>query len=133
MMYTEVDQAGNIVRSMCTDNPEAAMPHGHRLLPDRGHQHLQYEAWQYPTVIQPVRAIAAEIEYEVRPIPENVLADDIRENRNDMLASSDWTQLLDAPLTAQQKTAWASYRKALRDLPLESGFPYEITMPSPPL
>ena len=30
---------------------------------------------------------------------------------------SDWTQLGDAPLTAEQKTLWQTYRQKLRDIP----------------
>jgi hypothetical protein len=38
--------------------------------------------------------------------------------RNVQLASSDWTQLPDAPV---DKEAWATYRQALRDLPAQGG------------
>jgi len=37
--------------------------------------------------------------------------------RNDKLAASDWTQLPDVLLTAEQVTAWREYRQALRDWP----------------
>lgn len=40
----------------------------------------------------------------------------IRGPRHLRLAMCDWTQTLDAPLTAEQKTAWADYRQALRDM-----------------
>lgn len=39
----------------------------------------------------------------------------IRAQRNQLLAVSDWTQLVDTPTDI--KTAWASYRQVLRDLP----------------
>lgn len=39
-----------------------------------------------------------------------------REQRNNLLAATDWTQLPDAPFSAAQKTAWQEYRQALRDL-----------------
>lgn len=42
----------------------------------------------------------------------------VRNQRNQMLAQSDWTQMADSPLSDEQKTAWAAYRQALRDLPL---------------
>lgn len=38
----------------------------------------------------------------------------LRSKRNRLLAQTDWTQLPDAPVN---KTAWATYRQALRDLP----------------
>lgn len=40
----------------------------------------------------------------------------IRAPRAMRLADCDWTQTVDAPLTAEQKAAWATYRQALRDL-----------------
>ena len=42
---------------------------------------------------------------------------DLRSRRNQLLASSDWTQVADVALTVEQDTAWRDYRKALRDLP----------------
>jgi len=38
----------------------------------------------------------------------------MRTARNQLLTESDWTQLLDAQC---DKTAWATYRQALRDFP----------------
>ena len=43
----------------------------------------------------------------------------LRTERNARLAASDWTQLQDAHLSAEKKSAWADYRQALRDLPDE--------------
>ena len=39
--------------------------------------------------------------------------------RNFLLMDSDWTQLGDAPLTADQKAQWVTYRAKLRDIPQE--------------
>lgn len=41
----------------------------------------------------------------------------LRYERNKLLAACDWTQMPDAPLTAEQKQAWQVYRQELRDLP----------------
>ena len=43
-----------------------------------------------------------------------VLAARMRHQRDRLLAASDWTQHLDAPV---DRTAWAAYRQALRDFP----------------
>jgi hypothetical protein len=43
----------------------------------------------------------------------------LRTERNARLAACDWTQLQDAHLSAEKKSAWADYRQALRDLPDE--------------
>jgi len=40
----------------------------------------------------------------------------VRSRRNIELKESDWTQLEDAPFTAQQKESWKIYRQALRDI-----------------
>ena len=53
----------------------------------------------------------------------------VRSYRNDLLAESDWTQLADA---TADKTAWASYRQALRDVPSQAGFPHNVTWPTTP-
>ena len=41
----------------------------------------------------------------------------IREERDRLLTNSDWTQGGDTPLTSAKKTAWATYRTKLRDVP----------------
>jgi hypothetical protein len=40
----------------------------------------------------------------------------IRFRRDAELRDSDWTQVSDAPLTAEKKQQWAEYRQSLRDL-----------------
>jgi hypothetical protein len=40
----------------------------------------------------------------------------LRQKRNSILASSDWTVLSDSPLSAELKTAWLEYRQNLRDI-----------------
>ena len=54
-----------------------------------------------------------------------------RATRNQLLASSDWTQMPDSPLTDEAKTSWATYRSALRDLPTSEGWP-SVTFPTEP-
>lgn len=53
----------------------------------------------------------------------------VRTERNRRLAESDWTQLPDSPPDA---LAWGVYRKALRDLPSQPGFPWDIIWPEAP-
>ncbi len=40
----------------------------------------------------------------------------LRQKRNSLIASSDWTVLSDSPLSAELKTAWLEYRQNLRDI-----------------
>jgi hypothetical protein len=53
-----------------------------------------------------------------------------REQRNRLLADCDWTQLADYAGT--DKTSWKTYRKALRDVTKQPGFPETIEWPSAP-
>lgn len=59
----------------------------------------------------------------------NNQAYDIRAERNQKLAASDWTQVADSPV---DKPAWATYRQALRDISDQAGFPWEVVWPQEP-
>jgi len=59
---------------------------------------------------------------------ESVIAS-TRQRRDKLLAATDWTQVADAPVDA---AAWATYRQALRDVPDQEGFPYNIIWPEAP-
>lgn len=43
--------------------------------------------------------------------------EELRQIRNNKLLDSDWTQILDAPLTEEEVELWKIYRQELRDLP----------------
>lgn len=53
----------------------------------------------------------------------------IRSQRDQLLLASDWTQGLDVPVDQE---AWANYRQALRDIPQQEGFPWDVTWPEKP-
>lgn len=55
-----------------------------------------------------------------------------RENRDQLLLKSDWSQANDAPITAEKKAEWVTYRNLLRKVPEQAGFPYEINWPKQP-
>lgn len=57
-------------------------------------------------------------------------ASNARAERNAKLASSDWTQVADAPI---DKAAWAAYRQNLRDVTAQAGFPWSIQWPVEPV
>ena len=42
------------------------------------------------------------------------------------------TNLGNAPLTAEQKEAWSTYRQALRDITSQAGFPDSVVFPTAP-
>lgn len=81
---------------------------------------IQPDANGYPVAVDPPPPTDAE------------LATAIRAERDTRITSSDWTQLPDVPLTAAQKSDWAAYRQALRDVTAQPTFPQSVTWPVPP-
>ena len=59
-------------------------------------------------------------------------ANNIRNSRNIKLLYCDWTQIPDAPLTQEKRIEWATYRQALRDVPSQAGFPWDVQWPVEP-
>lgn len=59
-------------------------------------------------------------------------AKSVRDTRNQKLKDTDWTQLVDAPLTQEQSFQWQTYRQALRDISAHAGFPWGVTWPQEP-
>jgi len=72
---------------------------------------------------------AAEYEAAYQASKDVEQAAAIREQRDLKLSSTDWTQVADAPVN---QAAWATYRQALRDVPAQTGFPWEVTWPTTP-
>lgn len=62
------------------------------------------------------------------------MASEARVERNRLLRTSDVLVLADrwAAYTAAQKTALSTYRQALRDVPMQAGFPATIDWPVAP-
>ena len=59
-------------------------------------------------------------------------AEEARAERDKLLAETDWTQVLDAPIDAETREAYRAYRQVLRDIPEQEGFPDTITWPELP-
>jgi hypothetical protein len=77
---------------------------------------------------QPAKTAAEnEAEYKARKDAEQ--AANMRRQRTEKLNDCDWTQIADS---TADKTAWATYRQALRDVTAQSGFPWTITWPDAP-
>jgi hypothetical protein len=71
----------------------------------------------------------ADIDDEAKTAKDTEQAKSVRTQRDDKLKETDWTQVADAPV---DKTAWATYRQALRDLTKANGFPWDIEWPNDP-
>lgn len=49
-----------------------------------------------------------------------------------LLQESDWTVLSDVPMSSEEKALWIEYRRQLREIKLQSGFPDDIIWPIQP-
>ena len=91
-----------------------------------------YERPEYNSEIETQEWNSESEQWITTPIPEEVFWERLRGERNLKLTNSDWSQLPDAPLTTAKKTAWATYRQALRDLPENTEDPKNVTWPLQP-
>jgi len=89
--------------------------------------------WYTKHILGPVftdgETTAAEQETAYKATKDAEQAKSVRTSRTEKLKDSDWTQIADS---TADKTAWATYRQALRDLTAHSGFPWTITWPDEP-
>lgn len=86
--------------------------------------------WNEETQSWQVRDLTPEeIAEKFPPPPMQTTTQHVRRVRNNLLETSDWTQVTDAPVN---QAAWASYRQELRDVPQQAGFPHNVTWPSKP-
>lgn len=67
-----------------------------------------------------------------QPDPAEALAAEVRSTRDSLLRDCDWTQMPDSPLSEEEKSAWQTYRQALRDVPQQEEFPQNVTWPDAP-
>ena len=72
---------------------------------------------------------AAEQETAYRAMKDAEQAKSVRASRTEKLKDCDWTQIADS---TADKTAWATYRQALRDITSATGFPWTMTWPESP-
>ncbi len=75
--------------------------------------------------------VAYATEEEKKAAEKPMYEEAVRAERNHLLHKYDWTST-SSDLTDDKKAEWKTYREALRDLPDQSGFPYDITWPTKP-
>jgi hypothetical protein len=114
---------------------------------------IRYEEWGYDVVFEGPQAtvgryqvaarqgveqingkwytkwVALDMDDEAKAAKDAEQAKAIRADRNKRIADCDWTQVEDSPV---DKAAWAAYRQALRDIPQQAGFPWEVQWPDMP-
>lgn len=88
--------------------------------PERDAAGIWRQLWQIVPMTEAERAVA-----------DAQQAETARHARDLKLRKTDFSQLADAPAWVD-RAAWAAYRQALRDLPQQTGFPWQITWPEPP-
>ena len=59
---------------------------------------------------------------------DNIAAKHVRQERDRLLAETDYLALRDVTMS----DAWKTYRQNLRDIPAQSGFPNSVTYPTKP-
>lgn len=96
-------------------------------------EYIRADIENYPTINAELPEHLANLTPEqISQIIRNEKIRIIREKRNELLFASDWTQTLDAPLTAEKKAEWAAYRQQLRDLMANIEDPDLVVFPSQP-
>ena len=74
--------------------------------------------------------------YEVAPVPgptEKDLAAQIRSKRDWLISETDYLLAIDYPISQESLEAVKVYRQALRDVPQQKGFPFDVTWPEKPV
>jgi hypothetical protein len=89
--------------------------------------------WYTKYVLGPVftdgETTAAEQEATYKAQKDAEQAANVRNQRSEILSKCDWTQVADAPV---DQALWATYRQALRDVPTQAGFPWNVQWPTKP-
>ena len=75
---------------------------------------------------------AAEQEAEYKATKDAEQAKNVRQTRDDKLKECDWRVIKALESNIPQDFQWAAYRQALRDLPMQAGFPWTIDWPTQP-
>lgn len=57
-------------------------------------------------------------------------AKEVRALRDELLNETDWTQMPDTALSEEKQEQYRIYRQALRDIPEQEGFPFDVVFPT---
>jgi hypothetical protein len=74
----------------------------------------------------------ADMDDEAKARKDEEQAKAVREQRNQKLKDSDWTQVLDAPFDQTTALELQTYRQGLRDITSQPGFPWDVQWPEMP-
>lgn len=86
----------------------------------------------YIKEIEPVEGVRR---FQIVAVPEPTdeeVAEQVRAERDRKLAETDWYMMPDYPADPETLEVVKNYRKALRDITLQSGFPRDVEWPAMP-
>ena len=70
--------------------------------------------------------------YVEPPIDIDVVARDVRRDRDKRISSTDYLLMTDYPISDADREAVKAYRQALRDITKQNGFPLDVVWPEKP-
>lgn len=79
-----------------------------------------------------VTTTAAEHEAAYKAQKDAEQAKSVRQQRDNELAKTDWIVIKNLELNQNIPGVWEVYRQALRDIPEQAGFPWNVTWPEQP-
>ena len=91
-----------------------------------------YEKPQFNEDIETLEWNSELKDWVIEPISEEFFWEVLRKERDLKLKESDWTQLLDSPLSESLRNSWANYRQELRDLPQNTSNPATTILTTQP-
>lgn len=135
MIYTiYLTSTGQILKTVDTDNIESQIQSGESYVEGSIDSSVYYiengQGVEIPAQTSPYAVFDFTTKQWV--LVENLASADVLLKRQRLLYSSDWTQIPNNPLTTTQQQAWATYRQELRDIPSQSGYPYNVVWPVAP-
>lgn len=86
----------------------------------------------FPNGILRSQAVKLFGESAVANAEKRALWSNVRAQRATLLSACDWTQLSDASLSSESKSAWAAYRQQLRDITSTYASPQDVVWPKKP-
>jgi hypothetical protein len=132
--------SGDILNSFGIDpileGPQASTTPPYELSVRQGVEEINGQ-WFTKYVVGPVftdneEKTAAEQEVEYKARIDEQAAENVRQQRDRLLAETDWVVIKAKETDSTLSTSFKSYRQALRDVPLQDGFPHNISWPEKP-
>jgi hypothetical protein len=137
MNYTIYNQTtGQISRIVQTNEIELQLQEGESYIEGSYNDINYYIADSEPVEISAKPSPYAEFDYVTKEwvLNSNLAVADITKRRLQLLVGSDWTDTLSAKtrLGDNLYNQWQTYRQALRDITVQSGYPFEVVWPAVP-